>query len=66
MAEQKSLSTNDLTALSELINFEQWTYKKCKFYASHSTDPEVQQLMNGLATCHNQRFTSLVNYLNKF
>ena len=66
MPEQKNLSSNDLTALSELISFEQWTCKKCKFYASNSTDPEVQQLMNGLAASHNQRFNTLLGYLTKF
>ena len=55
----------DLNALSDLINYERSAAQKCEFYANQLTDPETQEVLKGVAKCHQMRLTSLYEYLSK-
>ncbi len=59
------LYQKDLTALTDLMNYEQSACKKCEFYASQLTDPATQEIIGALARGHRARFQSLYDFLNK-
>lgn len=57
------LTSKDLTAISELMNFEQSMYKQCMQTADCYLDPKTKDLAQRVAECHKSRFNNLLSLL---
>lgn len=58
------MTAKNLTEISELLEFEDLSYKKCKSYSMQCTDPTLKSKMDTFATNHKKRFNALLDYLN--
>ena len=59
-----SMTTKDLQMLEDQLTYESLAVKKCRQYQGMFTDPVLQNVSSNLATHHQQRFQSLLQYLN--
>lgn len=59
-----SMTTKELHMFEDQLTSESLAVKKCRQYQSMFTDPVLQNVCNGLASHHQQRFQALLQYLN--
>lgn len=59
-----SLSTKDLSILSDLLTYEQMAAKKSQMYANSLQDPEVKGFCKKLQEKHTANFDTLFSFLN--
>ena len=58
------LSTKDLSALSDLLNYEKWASMKSQLYSQTLQDPEIKGLCKKLQDGHNKNFNTMFEFLN--
>ena len=59
MPQINTVTTKELSAISDLLGMEQTAYKKCKSYANSLTYPALQILFTELAQSHVKKFMAL-------
>lgn len=59
-----TLSTKDLSMLSDLLTYEQLAAKKSEMYANMLHDPELKGLCRKLQEKHTANFDNLFDFLN--
>lgn len=60
-----SLSSKDLSGISDLLTYEFSACKKCNSYAQSFTDPELCKVATKMAENHYRRFSSILSFLEK-
>lgn len=60
-----TLSSKDLSGISDLLTYEHSACKKCASYAQSFTDPELQKFASKMADNHYNRFSSILAFLEK-
>lgn len=63
MANQITLSTKDLSLLSDLLTYEQLAATKSQLYSQSIKDPALKDLCKTLEQNHNNNFQALLNLL---
>ena len=58
------LSTKDLSALSDLLNYEKWASMKSQLYSETMQDAEIKGFCKKLQDGHNKNFNEMFNFLN--
>ena len=58
-----NLTSKELTALEDQINYEQTLVKKYQAMASLCTDTKIQQDLNNFASKHRAHYNTLVSFL---
>ncbi|MCL2675870.1 MAG: hypothetical protein FWE84_04725 [Firmicutes bacterium] len=57
------MTTNNLQEVTELLNSELLSYKKCCSYAADVTDPVLKEKLGTFANKHRVRYEVLLKYL---
>ena len=58
-----NLTSKELTALEDQINYEQTLVKKYQAMANLCTDTKIQQDLNNFASKHRAHYNTLVSFL---
>jgi len=59
-----NLTTKELTALEDQLNYEQVLVKKCRTFASGCTDPQLRTKFEQVACRHQDHFNRLMTHLS--
>lgn len=57
------ITTKDLAYLTDAMSWELLAMKKCRQYASFCTDPELQQMIDGVGQMHQKHYNKLLQYV---
>lgn len=60
-----SLSSKDLSSISDLLTYEFSACKKCADYAQSFSDVELQKFAGKLSENHYKRFSAILAFLNQ-
>jgi hypothetical protein len=57
------ITTKDLSYLKDALSWELLAMKKCHHFASHCTDQEIQNQLNGVGQMHQKHYDRLLQYV---
>lgn len=58
------ITSKELTALEDQLDYEQVLVKKCDTYAAQCTDPQLRTKCEQMAARHRDHFNRLMTHLN--
>ncbi len=58
-----NLTSKELSALEDQLNYEQMLIKKFKAYSQAATDPQIKNSCEQIASQHKQHFDNLMGHL---
>lgn len=59
-----NITSKELSALEDQLNYEQVLVKKYKTYSSQCTDPQLKTKCEQVASRHQEHFNRLMTHLN--